>query len=196
MNLPTFTRHQLFLFTNCLLSLMTLVSISIWTSSSDVYTLTHAYNFYWFLSISSVFVSFLGILYHMYPKLWAHFTSEIEMNLSNNQKLYSIWFISVIFSIFWLAASSSVANITKQCRWHYKWHTRDSTYSSCTAEIMATVFGFFLFFNWFFVLTILSIKSYSTLFSQTSSEPQSMPHITVTENGLEMPEVKQHYTNA
>lgn len=178
-----------------LFSLSSLVGISIWASSDDVYTLTSSYNFYWFLCILTLLVSGLSVVYYKFPNSWEYVTSNMDVGLTQDQKMYFMSGLSFILTIMWLAAAASVADVTKECL-HFKkyWQSAfpdedypfydrfsngyyDLTYNyKCHGEIVSTTFGFLLFSVWLAVSYLLSQKLYSKLKEPTVIDVANHSH--------------------
>lgn len=189
------TSKDFVVYLHALFSLSSLVGISLWASSDDVYVLTSSYNFYWFMSIFTLLFSILSILYYKFPNVWNHLTSQMELTLTDNQKLYTMGGISFVMSIMWLAAAASVADVTRECL-HFKkyWNSLlpdedyplydrfsngyyDLTYNyKCNGEIVSTTFGFLLFVTWLFMSFVLSKKVYSKLREPTVIDVANHSH--------------------
>lgn len=183
-----------------LFSTSSLVGISLWTASNDVYSGTSSYNFYWVLCIFTFLFAWLSVLYYKFPSTWKYITSHMELNLTEDQKLYSMFGLSFVFTIMWLSASASVADITRECV-HFKkyWETTlpdedyplydrfsDGYYNldynyKCHGEIVSTTFGFLLFGTWGIVSYILSKAVYSKLHKpaiiDVANHSHSLQHI-------------------
>jgi hypothetical protein len=138
---------------NLLFSLGGIVGNSLWAASNNIFTLSSAYEFYWFVTVSSFLIGVGGGLYH---KGVVKFSDATKENL-----FYGFTVISVLYPIFWLAASSAVGSNLKDCLyikntlsgfdddfsfWGYRFNI------TCDGEIVSTSFGFANFIVWVYTL--------------------------------------------
>lgn len=161
------------LYLHCLFSVLCVVGASIWTASDDVYTLTGSYTFYWFLTILTLFVSVLGLLYYKFPNVWEHITYQMELDLTANQKCYSIFCISIVFNMLWLVSAACVVDVLNQCQYFKKYweltlpdrlsNSTDNYNYKCDGEIVSTTFAFSMFATWSFITFTLGKKLYRKL---------------------------------
>ena len=102
---------------------------------------------------------------------------------SNAYSIYGITVASYILTIFWLAASSSMASVLRNCLTIKKLETNfDYEFNSefnynfylqkytCNGEIITVSFGFSLFVLWVLVSYILSNNIYNRLFKSPSED--------------------------
>lgn len=131
-------------------SLGSIIGISIWANSNDVFTLSSSYSFYWFVALTSFLVSL---------QLYCSHTVQFMINYTrSNMPLltlhsYVIPVFGGIYTIFWLGAAAGVASDLKSCLYikrNYiptRFNRFDDDYN-CNGEIVSTVFGFANFVVW------------------------------------------------
>lgn len=181
--------RELLLTANLLFSLGGIVGNSLWAASNDVYTLSSAYEFYWFVTVSSFLIGVGGVVYH---------SGQIKTlgNVKNNI-FYTFIVISVLYPIFWLAASASVASHLRDClyikerleKYDDDFYFRGYRFNlKCDGEIVSTSFGFANFIVWVIVLVAFFpyIQRKFTVTQQTVDTAAS--DTSVQETALEMQE--------
>lgn len=164
---------QLILIVNIILNIGAIVGISVFASQTDdAYILSDTYGFYWFLSIFSFLNSMFGYAYHQinYVK---------DLFPKSEYSIYGMAFISLLFTVFWLAASASMASILRNCIYiknliYPNYNLVDSYNYTCNGEIITTTFGFSLFILWCIVSYIMVKKLYVKLKTNTNSEALEM----------------------
>ena len=161
---------QLILIANILLTIGAIVGISVFASQKgDIYILSDTYGFYWFLSIFSFLIGIFGYAYHQINYVKDQFPKS-------EYSIYGMAFISLLFTVFWLSASASMASILRNCLYiknliYPNYYDLDYSYNyTCNGEIITTTFGFSLFILWCIVTYIIGEKLYSKLKTQPNSE--------------------------
>jgi hypothetical protein len=138
------TSKEILLLGNLVFSIGGIVGNSIWAASDNIYTLTSAYEFYWFVTVSSLLIGITGGVYHL----------DILKFSDNDRKIlfYVFAVISVLYPIFWLAAAASVASHLRDC---LNVKQRFGLNLTCDGAIISTSFGFANFVVWGFVLALI-----------------------------------------
>jgi hypothetical protein len=148
-------RKEILLTANVLFSLGGIIGNSLWAASNNVFTLSSAYEFYWFVTVTSFLIGVGGMVYHSGK---VQIVESVRKNL-----VYVFIVISVMYPIFWLAASASVASHLRDCLYikkrlgnilddddYYFYGYRFNL--KCDGEIISTSFGFANFIVWVLVL--------------------------------------------
>lgn len=191
---------QLILLANILLSIGAIAGISVFASqTNDVFILTDTYGFYWFVSTVSLLIGIVGYAYHQVDYVRQQFPKS-------EYSIYGMALMSLLFTVFWLAASASMVSLLRNClqiknmvysRYYYNNYVYNYT---CNGQIMTTTFGFSLFILWCVVSYILAIKLFSRL--QQTKNPESLEmkqpeveHIQVQQVQAEQDQVNQVQTN-
>jgi hypothetical protein len=142
------TSKEILLLGNLVFSIGGIVGNSIWAASDNIYTLTSAYEFYWFVTVSSLLIGITGGVYHL----------GILKCSDNDRKMlfYVFAVISVLYPIFWLAAAASVASHLRDCLYvKQRFGLGFRLNLTCDGAIVSTSFGFANFIVWGFVLALV-----------------------------------------
>lgn len=150
-------RKEILLTANVLFSIGGIVGNSLWAASNNVFTLSSAYEFYWFVTVTSFLIGVGGMVYH---------SGKVEIVESVRKNLVYVFIVvSVLYPIFWLAASASVASHLRDCL-YIKRKIGDVLYDDdyyfygykfnleCDGEIISTSFGFANFIVWVMVFVL------------------------------------------
>jgi hypothetical protein len=121
-----------------------IAGMGIWANTPIYYTFTNAYNFGWFVSITSMLTSGFGVCYFGCP--WVNNKTTFAPKYRSH-----VWAsISLIYSIFSLSSASSIADTLSLCN-----TTRSG--QNCNGISVATAFGFTSFVLWV-IQTILHAR--------------------------------------
>ena len=185
---------QLILLANIILSIGSIVGIAIFASQpNDMYISSDAYGFYWFVSTFSLLSGIFGYAYHKVNYVKQQFPKS-------EYGIHGMALISLLFTVFWLAASASMTSVLRNCLqiknlMHPRYLNDGESISSarylndgesissaryllysynytCNGQIITTTFGFSLFILWCIVSYIVAIKMFSRL--QTTQNPESL----------------------
>ena len=169
---------QLILLANIILSIGAIAGISVFASQTgDVYILTDTYGFYWFVSTFSLLAGIIGYAYHKVNYVKEQFPKS-------EYGIYGMAVITLLFTVFWLAASASMTSVLRNClqikNLLYPEYIRDNKATSllryynytCNGQIITTTFGYSLFILWCVVSYIVAIKMFSKL--KTTQNPESL----------------------
>ena len=186
---------QLILLANIILSIGAIAGISVFASQiGDVFILSDTYGFYWFISTFSLLAGIIGYAYHKVNYVKQQFPQS-------EYGIYVMGVISLLFTVFWLAASASMTSVLRNCIqiknvWYPEYlndgdddsvslerYFNDDDYVSstrylvsnnytCNGQIITTTFGYSLFILWCVVSYLVAIKLFSRL--QTTQNPESL----------------------
>ena len=173
---------QLILLANIILSIGSIVGIAIFASQpNDMYISSDAYGFYWFVSTFSLLSGIFGYAYHKVNYVKQQFPKS-------EYGIHGMALISLLFTVFWLAASASMTSVLRNCLqiknlMHPRYLNDGESISSaryllysynytCNGQIITTTFGFSLFILWCIVSYIVAIKMFSRL--KTTQNPESL----------------------
>lgn len=140
---------------NTIISLICIISNSIWIHYNDIYITTSQFGFYLCVSFIS---TLLSILY-----LTLRYNSNKEEILLNNITVLFAFFMTIL----WMAASICITLLTKDCL--------QKGYE-CRGTVINISFGFIDLFIWFGILWIafnrflIITKRYPALEAQASDE--------------------------
>lgn len=147
---------------NTVLSVGAIAGSAVWAAQNDIFTLSSAYNFYWFVSVLSFLLCAFGYVLHMKTPL-----NTLSFNYSS-----IVLGIVALVVLFWLSAAASVASVSRDCiyiknrfgsRFYYFQDTQINNDSlSCTGEIITTTFGFASFVVWCIVSYFVGKHVYSS----------------------------------
>lgn len=169
---------QSVLIVNFLLNIGSFIGIILWAVQQDIYTLTSMYEFYWCVSVMSLLVSVLGLLFHKYNLLRDPISKS-------GYGIYFMTFLSFILCLFWFSAAVSITRLTKDCLYVKNKYNSiidyyfDSNFT-CNGEIISMSFGYVLFMFWGIIL----INSIKKMLLQINSEKTDQE--TNTDNIIEM----------
>ena len=189
---------QLILLTNIILSIGAIAGISVFASQvGDIYILTDTYGFYWFLSTFSLLTGIFGYAYHKVNYVKQQFPKS-------EYGIYGMSVVSLLFTVFWLAASASMTSVLRNClqvkNLLYPEYLIDDkpigsaryfNYSynyTCNGQIITTTFGYSLFILWCVVSYLVAIKMFSKL--KTTQNPESL-EIKFTEQEAQQVQVQE-----
>ena len=100
---------QLILLANIILSIGSIVGIAIFASQpNDMYISSDAYGFYWFVSTFSLLSGIFGYAYHKVNYVKQQFPKS-------EYGIHGMALISLLFTVFWLAASASMTSVLRNC---------------------------------------------------------------------------------
>jgi hypothetical protein len=172
---------QLILLANIILSIGAIVGISVFASQTgDIFISSDTYGFYWFVSTFSLLTGIVGYCYHKIDYVKQQFPKSEYI-------IYGMGLISLLFTVFWLAASASMTSVLRNClqikNLKYPEYIDDDQTGSviyfyydynytCNGEIITTTFGYSLFILWCVVSYIVVMKLFSRL--QTTQNPASL----------------------
>jgi len=188
--------RELLLTANVLFSIGGIVGNSLWAASNSIYTLSSAYEFYWFVTVSSFLIGVGGSVYHSGV---VKYSENVKQYLS-----YAFVVVSVLYPIFWLAASASVASHLRDCLYiknrlreydddFYFWGYRFNV--KCDGEIVSTSFGFANFIVWVYVL-FLFYPYIKRKFFSSSNAMQETNASEATASTEEVVNIEMQQTNA
>ena len=122
-------------------SIGSIVGVSIWSNST--FTLTSIYEFYWFVSITSLIFSIVGYLLHTF-----HFILEV---IGSQNLIYihlaSILLFGVLYTLFWLSSAITLSQVVRQCSL-----VKNVFDFNCDGEIVSMVFAYINFAIWGLIL--------------------------------------------
>jgi small-conductance mechanosensitive channel len=160
---------------NTVLSVGAIAGSAVWAAQNDIFTLSSAYNFYWFVSVVSFLLCVSGYVLHMKTPL---------TTLSFNYSSIVLGIVALVV-LFWLSAAASVASVSRDCiyiknrfgsRFYYFQDTQINNDSlSCTGEIITTTFGFASFVVWSIVSYFVGKHVYSSYQTPSSGVANSSP---------------------
>jgi hypothetical protein len=193
--------REILLIANLLFSIGGIVGNSLWAASNSIYTLSSAYEFYWFVTVSSFLIGVGGSVYYSGV---VKYSENVKQYLS-----YAFVVVSVLYPIFWLAASASVASHLRDCLYiknklreydddFYFWGYRFNV--QCDGEIVSTSFGFANFIVWVYVLFLfypyIKRKFFSVQESSSNANVEMQQTNASTEDAEEVVNVEMQGTNA
>lgn len=92
-------------------SIGSIVGISIWTNSNNIFTFSSIYEFYWFVSISSFILSILGYSFHT-------FNSFIQVVANVNLihlHIISLTLFGLLYTLFWFSSGVALSQVVRHC---------------------------------------------------------------------------------
>jgi|UniRef100_A0A6C0AL48 hypothetical protein len=132
-----------FFIASIILSIGSIVGVSVWADSNDIFTLSDSYSFYWFVAITSLLFSLASYFTHTLKYIISYTRQSTKLS---NLHMYAVSIFGSIYTIFWLGASASVASNLRYClviKNNYRYYNYN-----CNGQIISTVFGFLNFILW------------------------------------------------
>lgn len=162
------------LLTNTVFSFGGIIGAGVWQYYNDIYTLTNAYEFFWFVTITSFIIGITGYLFYR------------DLHHSKDNLLFSLLvsFISLLYTIFWLSCSATIARYLRECVYIKdklnSIYFDDNYNYTCNGEIITTIFGFANFFVWaaicyFLFLSLYNIHDITNSYRQNNDIEMSLP---------------------
>lgn len=176
--------RQLFLL-SIIFSIASIVGVSVWTNNNDFFTYSSSYEFYWFVSITSLLFSLFTYFVHSIPLV----IDTIKKNITlMNLHLFTVTVFGITYTIFWLGTSASVASDLRYCI--FLKNTFKNTLINCQGKVVSTFFGFCNFILWSVILYYSCSYWYSVYIKKVNVHDKiELPPIPVNDNEVNNGEI-------
>ncbi len=132
-------RQPLLLLLNFIASIGCLVGLIVWTTDTDIFSITGGYQYLWFLTILTLMVGLVGAAYH-------YFLQPQTLRVGIDHMIT----MSGLLSVLWLAGVCVITTYVAECSELQKKSAGSSL--SCNGEIVTTTFSYFSLLVWMYIL--------------------------------------------